>query len=119
MTYNNQYYKDVAQHAADPICKECEKQIFPYIEDNTQAFDCGSRLKGPEDIKVFPACEEFPEGCEPDKCSRNIIVTADELDDWLLFAEKTMEEAGRPQGLKFINLELLIDKIREKLVCRG
>ena len=113
MTCNDQY--------ADPICKECKEQIFPYIEDNTQAFDCGSRLKGPEDIKVFPACGEFPEGCEPDKCSREVITTADELNNMLIQAKKThlnfKNQEKYPGQFDFllIDLELLIAKIEEKL----
>lgn len=64
------YYQDQANRKASSICRECRNKIFPYIEDNTQAFDCGI-LRGPEDISIFPACDEFPEGCEPNRCTEH------------------------------------------------
>lgn len=107
-----------ANHKASPICRECGK-VIPYVEDSTIGFDLEPRLRGAKDISIISACEEFPEGCEPDKCSREIILTAEELHNWLVFAKKThlnfFKKCNIESELKLIDLELLIDEIKKKL----
>ena len=98
-----------------PICRDCENKKFPYIEDNTLGFDLGPRLRGYQDINICSACDEFPEGCEPDKCSREIVITAEELHDLLVLANKTHLNFKKDENLKLIDLEILIDKIEKKL----
>lgn len=111
---NPEHYQSQAEYKASSICRECESKIFPRTEDNTQGFDLGSRLRGPEDISISPACDEFPEGCEQDKCSREITITAGELHDLLVLAKKTHLNF-KDQDFKLIDLEILIDKIEKKL----
>jgi len=102
-----------ALNSAPVRCRECGKEKSVYSLNVGQGDQ--------DEFEPVLSCEEFPEGCDPNRCSREIAVTAEDLDMWKALAIKslqTIRELAQEKDIfdmKSIESEILIDSINKKL----